>query len=683
MSTAGETPSSRLHPEKLDARLLLAAVAVCAVTRLVALEEFPIYFFTDEAANTVMAAEFVQNGLRDSSGELFPTYFANNEKLSLSLSVYAQVIPAWLFGRSVLVTRLTAALIALSGTLAAGLILRQAFGLRRAWLGVLFLTITPAWLLHSRTAFETGMYASMFAWSLYAYLRYRAGRPRWLPVAVLLGGLAFYSYSTGQAGLLLAALLLLAADARYHWQNRRAVGLGLAVAALLALPFLRFQARHPGDLRERLRLVDSYLVRPDLEASEKGARFVEEYAQGLSPIYWYAPDNGVDLIRHRMKGYGNILWPTLPLALLGLAMSLRRWRDPAHRAVLVAALTAPAGASLAGIQVTRALVFVIPAALLTALGADVLLEAAERRLGQVRVAAAAFGLLTLTSGWMLRDALVNGPTWYSDYGLTGMQYGAAQVFGEAAEYLERRPGSRVWIFPTWLNGADVLRRFFLPNEPDLLLLEPDELLAERTNSLEGALLILTREDYQRVVESGKFAEVSVEKTLPLPDGTPGFYLARMAYSAQADALFAAERVAENRMLAEEILVGGRRVVVRHTPFEAGSLADLFDGDPDTTVLTSGANPAVIEFDFGEVVRVTGLTLTADMRDLGLTFQGFAEGLQPARYEAEFKNRGTDPLLDITFDPPPGLLSRVVIEIENLNAPPGASVALRELALREQ
>ena len=683
MSTAGKTPSSRLHSEKLDARLFLAAVALCAATRLVALEEFPIYFFTDEAANTVMAAEFVQNGLRDSSGELFPTYFANNEKLSLSLSVYAQVIPAWLFGRSVLVTRATAALIALSGTVAAGLILRQAFGLRRAWLGVLFLTITPAWFLHSRTAFETGLYASMFAWALYAYLRYRAGRPRWLPVAVLLGGLAFYSYSTGQAGLLLVGLLLLAVDARYHWQNPRAVGLGLAVAALLALPYLRFQVGHPGDLGQRLRLVDSYLVRPDLGPSEKAARFVEEYAQGLSPLYWYAPDTGVDLIRHRMKGYGNLWWPTLPLALLGLAMSLRCWRDPAHRALLVAALTAPAGAALAGIQVTRVLVFVIPAALLTALGADVILKAAERRLGQVRVAAAAFGLLTLTSGWMLRGALVNGPTWYSDYGLTGMQYGARQVFGEAGEYLEQHPGSRVWLFPTWLNGAEVLRRFFAPNEPDLLLKNLDELLAERSNSLEGALLILTREDYQRVVESGKFAAVSVEKTLPLPDGTPGFYLARMAYSAQADALFEAEREAESRMLDEEILMGGRPVVVRHTPFEAGSLADLFDGDPDTRVLTAGANPLVIELDFGEAVRITGLTLTADMPDLRLTFQGFAEGLQPARYEAEFRNRGADHDLDIAFDPPPGLISRVVIEIEDLHAPPGTSVALRELALRQK
>ena len=384
-----------------------------------------------------------------------------------------------------------------------------------------------------------------------------------------------------------------------------------------------------------------------------------------------------------MKGYGNLRWPTLPLALLGLAMSLRRRRDPAHRAVLVAALTAPAGAALAGIQVTRALVFVIPAALLTALGAEVILEAAERRLGQLRVAAAAFGLLALTSGWMLRDALLNGPTWYSDYGLTGMQYGARQAFGEAGEYLGQHPGVPVWLFPTWVNGADVLRRFFVPNEPSLLLLDPHELLAERSDSLEGALLVQTREDYQRVVESGKLAEPSVEKTLPLPDGTPGFYLVRMAYSAQAEALFEAEREAESRMLADEILVGGRPVVVRHTPFEAGGLADLFDGDPDTKVLTAGANPLVIEVDFGEVVRVTGLTLTADMRDLGLTFQGIAEGLQPARYEAEFRGRGADPVLDIVFEPSPGLLSRVVIEIVDLNAPPGASIALRDLALREQ
>ena len=114
MSAAGKTPRSRLPSEKLDGRLFLAAVALCAATRLV--------------------------------------------------------------GRSTLVTRAVAALIALSGTLAAGLILRQAFGLRRAWLGVLLLTITPAWFLHSRTAFETGLYASLFAWALYAYLRYRAGR---------------------------------------------------------------------------------------------------------------------------------------------------------------------------------------------------------------------------------------------------------------------------------------------------------------------------------------------------------------------------------------------------------------------------------------------------------------------------------------------------------------------------
>ena len=77
----------------------------------------------------------------------------------------------------------------------------------------------------------------------------------------------------------------------------------------------------------------------------------------------------------------------------------------------------------------------------------------------------------------------------------------------------------------------------------------------------------------------------------------------------------------------------------------------------------------------------GLTLTADVRNLGLNSQGFADGLRPAGYEAEFRNRGADPVLDIVFDPPPGLISRVVIEIEDLDAPPATSVALGELALR--
>ena len=680
----------------IDQRLFYLSLAVFAATRLIGIEDFPIYFFTDEAANTVLAADFLHNGLRDSSGQLFPVYFANTEKLSLGISVYAQVIPYLLFGASIAATRATSALIALSGAAAVGLILKDVFRTRLAWLGVLLLAITPAWFLHSRTAFETSLFTSMFAWFLYFYLRYRAGRARAVFPAVLFGALAFYAYNAGQAGIVLCALLLILVDARYHWQNRRLALWGAALAIALALPYVRFQAERPGEIVGRLQLLDSYLLRPDLKPAEKAVRFGEEYLVGLGPAYWYAPENTRDLIRHRMKGYGNILWPTLPFAVVGVAASLRRWREPAYRAVLIAAMTAPAGAAMTGMQVTRALAFTVPAALLTVLGAAAALRrvpsgipfgtrsAIGDRAGYARLAAALFILLSLVGGGMLRDALANGPTWYSDYGLTGMQYGARQVFSEVSDYLAQHPHAQAWIFPTAWNGSDMLRRFFTPDDPRVLLLDLDSFLGERFDAVDGAVVVLARQDYRRVIESGKFTEVDVPGTVPLPDGTAGFYLVRLAYSPGADAIFAAEQEARRRMVEEEVVVGGRTVIARHTPFDSGSIQDLFDGDPETMARTAGINPAVLELDFGQPVWLTGLSLATGSMDLGVTIRVFAgEGTIPGRYDEVFTGLPPDPTLDLVLEPPPGRVHRLTIEIRDLNGPATSRVHLREISLREE
>src|SRR5581483_1539882 len=44
------------------------ALLVFALTRFVALDQFPIYFFSDEAINPVLALELIQRGMRDSNG---------------------------------------------------------------------------------------------------------------------------------------------------------------------------------------------------------------------------------------------------------------------------------------------------------------------------------------------------------------------------------------------------------------------------------------------------------------------------------------------------------------------------------------------------------------------------------------------------------------------------------------
>ncbi len=59
----------------LEWTLFGLAVLVYAITRLWALDQFPIYFFTDEAIHPVLGTELIRNGLRDFEHTFLPTFF--------------------------------------------------------------------------------------------------------------------------------------------------------------------------------------------------------------------------------------------------------------------------------------------------------------------------------------------------------------------------------------------------------------------------------------------------------------------------------------------------------------------------------------------------------------------------------------------------------------------------------
>ncbi|NMC78219.1 MAG: hypothetical protein GYA59_02555, partial [Chloroflexi bacterium] len=163
---------------RLETTLFGLALAVYLATRLIALPAFPIYFFTDEAVQTVLAADLVRDGFYGYDHLFLPTYFLNSYQYNLSTSVYLQVIPYLLFGKSIWVTRGVAALATLIAAVCVGLALKNVFHSPHPWLAVLLLSITPAWFLHSRTAFETALATSFYAGFLYFYLRYRSASPR-------------------------------------------------------------------------------------------------------------------------------------------------------------------------------------------------------------------------------------------------------------------------------------------------------------------------------------------------------------------------------------------------------------------------------------------------------------------------------------------------------------------------
>ena len=142
-SLAATTPVGRLRGASLAPWGFGLALGVYLATRLIGLEDFPIYFFTDEAVQTVLASDYVRDGFHDTNGAAWPTYFENSSLFNLSLSVYLQVLPAMLLPRSVFVTRAVPALVTLSAAAALALIMKHAFQARTWWAAPLLLAVVP------------------------------------------------------------------------------------------------------------------------------------------------------------------------------------------------------------------------------------------------------------------------------------------------------------------------------------------------------------------------------------------------------------------------------------------------------------------------------------------------------------------------------------------------------------
>ncbi|NTV37493.1 MAG: glycosyltransferase family 39 protein, partial [Anaerolineaceae bacterium] len=346
------------------------------ITRLINLDVFPIYFFTDEAVQTVLASDFVRDDFKNYDKEFFPTYFVNGSQYNLSTSVYLQVLPYMIFDKSIWVTRGTSVLLTLLAAVFIGLLLKNIFKEPYFWLGTLFLSITPAWFLHSRTAFETALATTFYSVFLYFYLMYRTRSPRYLYAAVGMGALTFYTYSPAQMVMAVTAVFLLISDFRYHWQNRKIVLKGIGIAAILVLPYVRYLIVHPLENYNHLQILDSYWVQ-NIPLGQKLNQFGSFYLNGLNPFYWYLPNDN-DFSRHLMKAYGHIARWTIPFAMVGMITLFRNFRKSESRVILAAMLAAPAGAALVGTGITRNLFMVIPAAIITTLGAAAILRWLEK-----------------------------------------------------------------------------------------------------------------------------------------------------------------------------------------------------------------------------------------------------------------------------------------------------------------
>lgn len=657
-----------------------SALGVYAVTRLFALDKFPIYFVGDEAIKGVLAADLIQRGWRDGRGNLFPFFFDVFGFNNPLISVYFHSIGQLLFGQSVAAVRGSSAVVTILGATAISLALKTVFQVRYWWAGVLFLGLMPAWFLHSRTAFETSVMATFYALTLMFYLFYRYRSPSYIFPTLICAAITFYSYGNGQLVIALTGILFLISDLRYHLQNWRTLIVALGLVLLLALPYIHFQLEDPREVAFHLRTLDSYLFKP-VPLSEKLYTFVSKYAFGLSPQYWFIP-NEHEIGRHRMLGYGHILWWTLPFFLIGLWLALSRFRESKYRALILAMLATPIGGAITEIGITRVLAFVMPAAMMTTLGLDWLIHRLRHQSIQRFAPLPVFGVLTFASLWMLRDALTNGPLWFRDYTLYGMQWGAEQIFQVIPHYLKRDPEAHVFIGSDWANGTDMFVRFFMPNEPRVAVREINEWMLDKKPLDEHMIFVLPPNKYREARESDKFKAVRVDRILKYPDGRDGFYFVRLAYADDVDEIFAAERAERAKPVVDELELEGETVTVTHSRFDMGTVANLFDGDTFTLARGMEANPLVLEFRFSKPRPLKGIAFDFTTMDFALKISLYAdEGASPVVLERQYHGLPEDPHVEVDLPNAPPQVRVARIEIKHLTAGERTNVHVREIKFK--
>jgi Dolichyl-phosphate-mannose-protein mannosyltransferase len=600
-----------LNKDKLSVFFVISSFLIYSYITLSQLADFPINFFSDEAIQTVQAEALVKNGFKDAQGRFFPTFFQVAWNWNISLSVYLQVPIYMIFGKSITATRAICALVCLLTPLYITLLLRDIFRVSWWWSGVLVLALMPTWFLHSRTALECSLTAPFLAGFMWCYAKYRLGEIKYLYGAIVFAALTFYSRSAAQGFILFCGILLLFSDLTFHWRNRKTIGVGLILVIILALPYVRFRLQNPDVIKVQFEKLDSYLVQV-MPREEKVKIFLEKYWQGLSPQYWFFSDD--ELVRHRLKGYGHIQPLFFIPFLIGLLIAIKNITLSHYRLLLITLLVSPITSALIEIMVGRIITYFVPAAILIVIGLEAIKNLVVRLVKVERVLAfGCFISCSIMSLRMFQDAINNGPTWFSEYTLYGMQWGAKELFEkEIPEYLSTNPNVRLYLSPDWANGTDVFLSFFsLPRKIGMVSLSG--YILHKGAIPENSVFIVTPEEYKRVVESNKFLPPIVDRVLKYPNGENGFYFIRIKYLDNVDQVFLEEKERRKQLVSAEVTmnVAGmpEKLSVKHSVLDMGEIANAFDNNENSLARGMEANPFILSISFEKPRRLRTVSVT--------------------------------------------------------------------------
>jgi hypothetical protein len=668
------------------------SILAFSVTRFLSLEEFPIYFFCDEAFIGIETRKLIANGFFSSDGAFLPMYWNKAEgRWVPQISIYLSIIPTLLFPGKIWALRVVTGIVSLFG------ILIGSWGLQKVtkerdlvWLPLAFATIMPVLILHNRLAFETSNAISGIFAALGFYYAYRLESPRYLTGFIATVLFTFYSHWSGSIVIsgICAALLLI--DAPYHISTIRKyprfMVLQVVVILIGAVPFFRFLYTQPLGIFQQLSILGSGVARVE-PLSETLNSATNRFFAAFDPAYWFRYNYLPDQLRHLWKDRPFLAsFSEIPF-LVGLVISVCTFWTVRSRVLLVFFLCGALPVLVVETHVQRMFYMVAPAILIMAVGINFFYQYCRICLLK-QVIQFLILILVLFETTALTKEFLGAGLWYNTYTLGGLQWGAKALFAEAIpKILLEYPQATITSSGEWANGADSFPLFFLNSEQlarihgmpfDLFHPESDQTIpAER-------IFILSPPERLRIEESGKFKTIEPIYEVPYPDGTLGFTFSRLEYVDTIEEIMLPERMARLVPQQASLMVWGTNTILTFSRLDMGSISEIFDHNVFTVARGVVANPFEIDMGFQEPQVGLGVKLELFPMNAGVKItvkDSDGNIVGEGNAEARMQEPDKDTSIELRFANSPVSFSRMELEVRSLNDLPNrAHVHIRELAL---
>jgi hypothetical protein len=667
-------------------------IVAFSLTRFLNLDEFPIYFFCDEAFIGVETQRLLADGFSSPEGEFLPMYWDKAQgRWVPQISIYLSIIPTLLFPRSIWALRMVTGIVALTG------ILIGCWGIQKVtrerdlfWLPLAFATIMPVLLLHNRLAFETSNAISGLFAAMGFYFAYRLESPRYLTGFIGAVLFTFYSHWSGSIVISAASGLLLLIDAPYHISIIRRfpkfTALQLVFLSVGAVPFIRFLHNQPQGIFQQLAILGSGLATAE-PLSIVAAAALKRYFAAFDPSYWFFYNYMPDQIRHLWKDRPFLATFSAFPFFIGLTLSICTFWTVRSRVLLVFLLCGALPVTMVDTHVQRMFYLVAPAIVMMTLGITVCYRYLRDRVVKSVIQTILIVVLLFQVAVLTKEFLGAG-LWYRMYTLGGLQWGAKALFAEAVpKLLSEEP--QVMIIPSgeWANGADTFPPFFLSSEQlqrisgmpfDIFHPESDQRIPPTS------VFILSPPERESIIASGKFKPLKPILEIPYPDGSLGFTFSRLEYVDNIEEIMIPERLARLVPQQASIPVWGTTADITFSRLDNGDITEVFDSNFFTLARGMVANPFILDLNLHEPRSAVGVKLDLFPMDAHVKVSLWdQEGKKIVETSGEGRMVGAnkDTSIELRFATASVSFSKILIEIRSINDLPNqAHVHVRELAL---